>query len=624
MPNIVKPFLVNKNYIKGIEIYENLENMLLFRYFKIDNNSYFNKKLPNNIKKYNSTKEPIYYQDKPIGYVRIYYNYDIELTQEEKRFLKNKKSINICVDPYWMPYEKIENGIYKGIGADFIKLFESKLDIKFKLIPTKSWSESIKYAKNRVCDILPLSSDTQNRREYMNTTKIYLEEAIVLATQVKHSFTNDLSKLKNKTIAITKDYSIIKNIKTKYPNLKIIETNNIHNSLKLVNSGEIYGCIDAISTMNYHINKLYPEQLKISGKLDEKYMLGMASNKDIPILNNILNKTIDNISKKEYQEIYNRWNNKSVKIIKKIDYEIIYKILIVVTIIIIFFLYRQYILDKSNKNLKEIIESKTKDLKILNESLENKVSSQVKEIREKELILLEQSKLASMGEMIGNIAHQWRQPLSIISTAATGLQFLKEYNMLTDIKLQEACNSINNNAQYLSKTIDDFRDFIKGDKEKVLFNLSDNIDSFLQIVEGNIKNNNILIKKDISKSISIYGHPNELIQSLINIFNNSKDAFKEQNIDTRIVFISTVEKENGVTINIKDNAGGIPEDILPHIFEPYFTTKHKSQGTGLGLHMTYNLILDGMKGNIKVFNSEYKFEGTQYKGVEFIITLPLS
>jgi len=230
-----------------------------------------------------------------------------------------------------------------------------------------------------------------------------------------------------------------------------------------------------------------------------------------------------------------------------------------------------------------------------------------------------------MGEMIGNIAHQWRQPLSAISTASTGLIMEKEYGVLSDDKFVKTCNIINDNAQYLSRTIDDFRNFAKGERSKKVFNLKNDIESFLHLVEGSIKNHNITIVKDISKSIEINGYENELIQCLINIFNNSKDALDENssNDENKFIFISTTLKDNQAIITIKDNGGGIKDDVITHIFEPYFTTKHKSLGTGLGLHMTYNLIVDGMQGSIGVKNVQFEYKNNHYFGAEFFISIPI-
>jgi PAS domain S-box-containing protein len=248
----------------------------------------------------------------------------------------------------------------------------------------------------------------------------------------------------------------------------------------------------------------------------------------------------------------------------------------------------------------------------------------ITELKQKEKLLFEQSKMASMGEMIGNIAHQWRQPLSVISTGVTGMKLQKEYGLLDDKLFYNTCDAINDNAQYLSKTIDDFKNFSKGDRTKKIFNLTNNIDSFLHLVEGTIKKNNISIILNLNNTIKVNGYENELTQCLINIFNNAKDALLGSKIEDRLFFIETVVDKNNIMIKLRDNAGGVPKDVLARIFEPYFTTKHKSQGTGLGLSMTYTFIVDGMKGKIEFENVNFKYNDKHYKGGEVIITLPIS
>ncbi len=249
--------------------------------------------------------------------------------------------------------------------------------------------------------------------------------------------------------------------------------------------------------------------------------------------------------------------------------------------------------------------------------------SDISQEKKQEELIYQQTKMVAMGEMIGNIAHQWRQPLSVISTAATGMQVQKEYGHLNDEQFDEACKMIDNNAQYLSKTIDDFTNYIKNDRTKEIFNLTDDINSFLQLVNGSIKNHHLKIILDLQDDIKIDGFQNELTQCLINIFNNSKDVLKEIDEEDRFIFISTLNKNDKAILTIKDSGGGIPEDILPKIFEPYFTTKHQSQGTGLGLHMTYNLIVDGMGGTIKASNISYNYNDKHYIGAEFKVIIPI-
>ena len=256
-------------------------------------------------------------------------------------------------------------------------------------------------------------------------------------------------------------------------------------------------------------------------------------------------------------------------------------------------------------------------------SLYTKLIKSAEENRKKDLILNEQSKLVSMGEMIGNIAHQWRQPLSVISTGITGMQVEKEYGLLTDKKFEETCEMINNNAQYLSKTIDDFRNFARGERVKKKFNLKSDITSFLHLVEGSIKNTNIKVILDLDESIILNGYENELTQCFINIFNNSKDVLLDKEDTDRFVFITTLLQNDEIIIIFKDNGGGIADDALSRVFEPYFTTKHQSQGTGLGLHMTYNLIVDGMGGTIDAHNTEYEYNNVMQKGAEIVIKFSL-
>ena len=246
----------------------------------------------------------------------------------------------------------------------------------------------------------------------------------------------------------------------------------------------------------------------------------------------------------------------------------------------------------------------------------------ITEIQKKDKLIFEQSKMASMGEMIGNIAHQWRQPLSVISTGATGMIMQKEYGLLTDEQFVETCNSINDNVQYLSKTIDDFRNFIEGDRKLELFNLKENIESLLHLVEGSIKSYNIDVILYLDKDISIEGYPNELVQCFINIFNNSKDILINKS-SRRLIFISTYILDHKIYIEFKDNAGGIDEKIISKIFDPYFTTKHQSQGTGLGLNMTYTIITDGMNGSINPSNVTFTYDNKNYKGAQFKICLPV-
>ena len=290
-----------------------------------------------------------------------------------------------------------------------------------------------------------------------------------------------------------------------------------------------------------------------------------------------------------------------------------------------------------NKNLEEKVYEKTialerqnreleendHELQLLNANLEQRVKEEVEKNIKTEKQLFKSEKMASMGEMIGNIAHQWRQPLSIISTGATGMKMQKQFGTLSDQEFNTTCDMINDNAQYLSKTIDDFRNFIKGDRVKIHFNLEENINSFLKLVESSIKNHNITMIYNLEKNITLNSYPNELIQCYMNIFNNAKDVLDTIDEDDRFIAISSKVNNDKIIISFQDSGGGIADNILEKIFDPYFTTKDKKTGTGLGLHMTYTMVVEGMNGQIEVNNQTFKINEKEYLGANFNIILPL-
>jgi signal transduction histidine kinase len=303
--------------------------------------------------------------------------------------------------------------------------------------------------------------------------------------------------------------------------------------------------------------------------------------------------------------------------------------LLLIAIFIYFLLNQKTLLntmvDEKTQNLQQVnkeLEESEDELKLVNENLQVLAQEEVAKNKEKDKILFEQTKMAAMGEMIGNIAHQWRQPLSVISTSVSGMQVKKEMDMLEDDEFNHFCDLINENAQHLSHTIDDFRDFIRGDSKKELFNLSKAIDSFLHLVAPSIKENYIQVDVDIDSNIELFGLPHELNQCLINLFNNSKDALNKIEEETKLIFIKATTQEDYIIIDFIDNGGGIKENIINKIFEPYFTTKHQSQGTGLGLHMVYRMIVEGMKGTIYVHNETFTHDEKKYTGANFTIKIP--
>jgi C4-dicarboxylate-specific signal transduction histidine kinase len=268
------------------------------------------------------------------------------------------------------------------------------------------------------------------------------------------------------------------------------------------------------------------------------------------------------------------------------------------------------------------LQIKERNISIDTEKLKIISAMDITDIKRNEKILSEKSKLASMGEMIGNIAHQWRQPLTAISIAASGIKLTYEYDIEEREETIESLDNIVKNTKYLSETIEDFQNYMRSNRESSVFFVEDIIQSTLMIVDANIKLENIRIIKNSNNSFGIKTIQNDLVQILLNIINNSVDALKEKQKENKLIVIDSYKDQKYTYISLLDSAGGVDESIADKIFEPYFTTKHQAQGTGLGLYMTHQII-SKLGGKIEVTNETFHYEDEKYCGAKFTVSLPL-
>ncbi len=272
-------------------------------------------------------------------------------------------------------------------------------------------------------------------------------------------------------------------------------------------------------------------------------------------------------------------------------------------------------LTDSHNVLEQRVKQRTQELKELNASLEKRVHDEIKARQEQEQILIQQSKLAAMGEMIGNIAHQWRQPLNALGLVMQNIQFSYEMDELDDEFMDRSVKKVNLLTSNMSKTIDDFRNFFKPNKEKEGFVLNSLIEKALALVESTFEHNDIVIEQKLEGEIKVFGFPNEFSQTILNVMNNAKDALIENEISDAKVSISISKDDKYGIVTIIDNAGGIPIDIIDKIFEPYFTTKEEGKGTGIGLYMSKIIVEQNMDGKLYAKNLD--------NGAEFIVKVPL-
>ena len=267
-------------------------------------------------------------------------------------------------------------------------------------------------------------------------------------------------------------------------------------------------------------------------------------------------------------------------------------------------------LKELNLSLEEKVKEQTKELLELNKSLENRVKEEILKNEEKNRLLSQQARLISMGEMIGNIAHQWRQPLSEL-----GIDLFKMKQSIKDeekfIHTYEHAKTVIKN---MSNTIDDFRNFFKSDKEKEEFSIKEAIDKSLGMLEGTFKKEGIRVEILKNEDVKISGIKAEFSQVIINILTNAKDAMQNLDPKDKIIKIKIYKNDKFAFVSIYNNGENIKDSIMDKLFDPYFTTKHKSVGTGIGLYMC-KMIITNMNGNIYVKNLK--------NGVDFCIEIPL-
>ena len=691
-------------------------------------NLYSNNSLSYNLEKINFQEEKL----ETFAYETKENN--LNLTQEQKEYLKDKKELKLCVDPNWLPLEKIENNEHIGITSDFFKLISQMIETPIRLVETKEWTESLEKIKRRECDILSLAEKTPSREKYLNFTKAYFSAPLVIVTKVGIPFVDNLNSIKEKSLAIVKNYSMQELLKNKYPYLNLIEVESVHEGLSYVQQDKVSGFLDNSLVINYEIQKNNMKDIAITGQFEDTYYLSIASNNDEAILNEILEKALLSIDSNTRAELMNKWNNITYQV--QTDYEIILEILLLGIIIVVIFIYwnlklKEEIRNKEiiQKKLKEseerfrtlfdiapilldsfdkdgkvvlwnkecekifgwsfeeitkvenpldlfypdplvqkkifeafnnseniynewrpktkdgkeiitkwaniklpndelihigyditqerknkiIVQEKTEQLNIakqqleeLNCSLEKKIKEEINKSTKQQIMLMHQSKLAQMGEMIENIAHQWRQPLAQVNSAVLLIDMALNKNKIKDLMIESKLTEIESLTAYMSKTIDDFKNFFSPNKQKNIFTIKSAIQKAVDIVNGLVHLHYIQVTIDIEKDLKCYSYIEELQQVILIIINNAIDVLVLKKISTPKIIITAWKEKGNIIINIEDNALGIDSNYLDKIFEPYFTTKLKSQGTGLGLYMAKTIIENGLLG---VLNVENKSDG---------------
>ena len=593
----------------------------------------------------------------------------LQLTGEEEEYLLHKKAITMCVDPDWMPFEKIEEGRHIGLAAEYMQLIEKKINMPISLVKTSTWNKSLQRAQRRECDILSMVSKTDDKEQYMDFTSAYLETPLVIATGHDQLFIDDLNTYSDKKWGIIKGYSVINVLKKNFPGIDIVEVDSVSDGLKQVEKGTLFGYIDNSITVSHAIQQEFFGSIAITGRLDDKIAYSIATRNDETILHEIFEKAILSIDMDIKQQLFNKWVN--VDYAAKTDYLLVWQVLFVTFLIILIVFYRYVLLRKEVKKRKEAeaklqkftvtlsqkvydatVDLEEKNLKLIesvynfedifnttmemivifeddgtildmnrsglkmlghyykSEVVGSKISKYIleselpkvyedlradthdpyelillrrdgselytlkssrrivrdgkkvrlstlmdlTEMRQKNSHLIQQSKMAAMGEMIENIAHQWRQPLSQVNSAVLLVDGLLDQKDIHDEQIEAKLSEIEELTKYMSTTINDFKDFFVQEKKIVSFMLSDVVKKSIGIAHSTLQKSHIKIKLTVEEETILNGYPNELQQVVLVLINNAKDVLiSRKTVAPKI----TIKNMNVITISVS-NAANIP------------------------------------------------------------------
>jgi len=506
------------------------------------------------------------------------------LNTKEVAYLKGRDSLGICIHSDKMPFEYIEDGRYIGLVSEYIDLITQKISTPIDIIRTKNNKELLKKIRNKECDIVPMVTKVKRLKRYLNFTSSYMELPIIIVTKNRDLFIDTLLPYQDKKWCVIKNSIVSQKLKKMYPKLKLIEVSSIYDGLTLVERKEVYGFVGLSMAVIYQIQNNFLDSLAITGRIDSRVEVMMATKIEDTTLHSILQKSLTQIDTKTKQDILNRWGRVNYK--EEIDYTTIWQIIAIASLVFLILFYRQ------------------RTLKRYNALLEIRVQEELDRNRQHQLILMQQSRLAQMGEMISMIAHQWRQPLNSLSVIIHTMVIRYKLDRVDSVMMSEFEKDTHSQIAQMSQTIEDFSNFFKPNRKKSYFYISKQVNHSLKLLYPVLSKFDIDISFDIVDDCEIYGYPNELGQSIINIITNAKDTLIEREIDKKKIEKTLKIENNNIILSICDNAKGIDGDIIDKIFDPYFSTKEAKNGTGLGLYMSKMIIQEQMSGVLRVQNSD--------------------
>lgn len=525
----------------------------------------------------------------------LLYKYDgLQLSEQEKEWLKAHPVIRVGIDHNWAPIESLDNkGRVSGISTSYLKLLEKRLGIRFEIDYSRPfWSDSIRSLKTKELDMLSAAAITDSRRESLVFSHPYLKQTMVIVANSRVGYINDLNDLSGKKVAVVRSYASEEFLHANYPNIIPVLTDTSLEALQKVSSGEVYACVEGLSVVSYLMERYNLKNIKVAGETPFRYDIAFAFRKDWGMMASISDKVLASITPVEYEEIHGRWLGNQND--EPVNYRLIWGVIGSLAILFLLVTYK-------NRRLDVLVRQRTTELEIFNQRLQAEIEKAVEKNRKQEKLLMQQAKMAEIGSMLESIAHQWRQPLNILGLSMTRLSLSCAIDGKSEsgkvIEIAEA------QIEYMSQTIDDFRNFFKQDRSQILVNINALVNEVEALLGPLLVRKKIAIEREIDSNTEVLVYPNELKQVLINLVNNAREAIEQHRGGERLISIRCITDERYCTITVEDTGGGINASIIDKIFDPYFTTKFESQGTGIGLYMAKTIIEKHFLGKLSVYNT---------------------
>jgi len=566
----------------------------------------------------------------------------VALSPRQILYLENKGPIRFCVDPNWMPLQSItRDGVYQGIVADVMAELAAMLDVQLELVITESWQESLDAVRHGRCDLLAAAAATPERRSFLDFTSPFLSFNAVIATQSQRPFIYDLESALGETFGVTRGYAIIHILRARYPGIRLQEVADITEGLNLVREGRLFGFIDAMPTIAYRLQTQAIDDLKIGGILDENTSastkLAIATRRAEPLLGEIFQVAVKALSPQEIQAIVNRWL--TIRYERVFDYGLLWKIVAAVVAVAVVILWAVLAWNRRLKRLNRALSLARAQIAEQNLGLEQHVAERTRDLQETlarleqaQASLVQSEKLAALGDLVAGIAHELNTPIGnavmLASTLSDQERAFREQMAagLSRAALQRFVDAVREGSDVLLRSLQRAAELISSFKQVAVdqasyqrrrFTLDEVTREIALTLQPRLRHSPASLEVSIAPGITLDSYPGPLGQVLMNLIQNALLHAFEGRDSGRIRIESQLAAPGFVLLRVGDDGNGIAPANLSRIFDPFFTTRLGQGGSGLGLHIVYNLVTGLLGGAISVHS-------TPEQGTVFELALPLT